>query len=88
MIMKSEHPELTVEQIKQKLDIKSVSIEELTAIISQTIDKNMALIKDREMKAMGPLMGDVMKQVRGKVDGAIVSNKLKDLLTKKIKELR
>ena len=40
------------------------------------------------MKAMGPLMGDVMKQVRGKIDGALVSDKLKDLLMKKIKGLK
>ena len=88
MIMKSEHPELTLKQIKQKLDIKSVSIEELTKIISKIIDNNNNLIRERGMKAIGPLMGDVMKQVRGKIDGAIVSDKLKDLLMKKIKELK
>ena len=86
MVMKSENPELTIKQIKQNLDIKSVSIEELTEIISKIIDNNKKMIKERGIKAMGPLMGDVMKQVRGKIDGAIVSNKLKDLMTKKIKE--
>jgi glutamyl-tRNA(Gln) amidotransferase subunit E len=88
MIMKSEHPDLTVKQITKKLDIKSISIEELAIIISQTIDDNINLVKEREINAMGPLMGDVMKQVRGKIDGAIVSNKLKEFLTKKVKELK
>jgi glutamyl-tRNA(Gln) amidotransferase subunit E len=88
MIMKSDHPDLTIEQIKQKLDIKSISIEELTTIVSQIIDTNIMLVKDREMKAMGPLMGDVMKHVRGRIDGGLVSNKLRELLMKKIKEFK
>ena len=87
MIMKSENPALSIKQIMKKLDIKSVSIQELRNIIMHTIESNINLIKNREMSAMGPLMGDVMKQVRGKIDGSVVSKELKDLLTKKIKEL-
>jgi Glu-tRNA(Gln) amidotransferase subunit E-like FAD-binding protein len=37
---------------------------------------------------MGPLMGEMMKEVRGKIDGAIVSEELKTALTNKLKELR
>ncbi|TFG18610.1 MAG: Glu-tRNA(Gln) amidotransferase subunit GatE [Promethearchaeota archaeon] len=88
MIMKSEHPELTIKQITQKLDIKSVSVEELREIITLTIESNISLIKERKMNAMGPLMGDVMKHARGKIDGAVVSKELKNLLTKKIMELK
>jgi Glu-tRNA(Gln) amidotransferase subunit E-like FAD-binding protein len=36
---------------------------------------------------MGPLMGDAMKKLRGKIDGAIVSKKLQTALQKKIKEM-
>jgi glutamyl-tRNA(Gln) amidotransferase subunit E len=32
------------------------------------------------MRAQGPLMGLIMKEVRGKIDGAIVSNELKKAL--------
>jgi Glu-tRNA(Gln) amidotransferase subunit E-like FAD-binding protein len=38
------------------------------------------------MRAMGPLMGEVMKEVRGKIDGALVSKELKNQLLKIIKE--
>jgi len=40
------------------------------------------------MRAMGPLMGEVMKIVRGKIDGKIVSNELKNILQKKMAELK
>ena len=40
------------------------------------------------MRAMGPLMGEIMKEVRGKIDGAIVSQELKTKLTKILKELK
>jgi len=33
-------------------------------------------------------MGEVMKEVRGKIDGKIVSNELKSVLQKKLAELK
>ncbi len=33
-------------------------------------------------------MGEVMKQVRGKIDGAIVSKELENSINKKLKELK
>ena len=48
----------------------------------------MEIVKDKEMRAMGPLMGEVMKEVRGKIDGKIVSNQLKTILQKKLVELK
>ena len=37
---------------------------------------------------MGPLMGLVMKQVRGKIDGSIVSKELERILKQALKELK
>jgi len=67
MIMKADHPELTVIEIKEQL-----------------ID----VIKEKGMRAMGPLMGEVMKKVRGKIDGAIISREMKNKLSLKLKELK
>ena len=87
MMLKSDNPHLTIDQIIEKFDIKSVSIEDLRKLIEKTSNNNLELIKSRKMGAMGPLMGELMKEVRGKIDGAIVSRELKEHLQKIIKEM-
>lgn len=88
MIAKSDKPELTIEEIKKELKIEKITEEDLKKIIKEIINKNMDLVKEKEMRAMGPLMGEVMKKVRGKIDGKIVSNELKSALQKKLTELK
>jgi len=87
MMLKSDNPHLTIDQIIEKFDIKSISIEDLRKLIEKTSNNNLELIKSRKMGAMGPLMGELMKEVRGKIDGAIVSRELKEHLQKIIKEM-
>ncbi|MHA2007105.1 MAG: Glu-tRNA(Gln) amidotransferase subunit GatE [Promethearchaeota archaeon] len=84
MSLKSDSPELTIDQIKKKLKIERISLEDLKKIIDETVDTNKNLIKEKEMRAMGPLMGEVMKKVRGKIDGAIVSKELNTALKKEL----
>ncbi|MFW9948694.1 MAG: Glu-tRNA(Gln) amidotransferase subunit GatE [Candidatus Thorarchaeota archaeon] len=86
MILKSQSPELTINDIIDDLGIKSVSIQNLKAIIKNIVVQNEKIIKERQLKAMGPLMGDVMKKVRGKVDGATVSEELKKAIKRKLEE--
>ena len=88
MSLKADSPELSIEQIKENLKIESISIEDLKKIINEIVKNNLDLIKEKEMRAMGPLMGEVMKKVRGKIDGAIVSKELKNALQTKLKELK
>ncbi len=80
MDFKALNPDLTVDQIKTKLKIESVSLDDLKKVISEVLSKNTKLIKEKQMRAQGPLMGLVMKEVRGKIDGAIVSKELKKAL--------
>lgn len=88
MIAKSDNPELTIEELKKKLKIEKISEDELKKIVNDIINKNIKVVKEKEMRAMGPLMGEVMKKVRGKIDGKIVSNELKIILQKKVAELK
>jgi glutamyl-tRNA(Gln) amidotransferase subunit E len=88
MISKSDSPALTVEEIKKELKIEKISEQDLKKMIIDIINKNIALVKEKEMRALGPLMGEVMKEVRGKIDGKIVSNELKSILQKKLAELK
>jgi len=88
LISKSDNPNLSIEDIKKELKIEKISEEDLKKIITKVVDKNIAIIKEKEMRAMGPLMGEVMKEVRGKIDGKVVSNELKTIIQQKLKELK
>jgi len=88
MIMKADHPELTIIEIKERLKLESISLEELSNIIDDVIDANIEIVKQKGVRAIGPLMGEVMKKVRGKIDGAIISREMKNKLSLKLKELK
>jgi glutamyl-tRNA(Gln) amidotransferase subunit E len=74
----------TVSTATEKLGIKGVSREELSKVIDDTIKKNLLLIREKKMEALSALMGDVMKQLRGKVDGKTVNESLKKKLEQMI----
>ncbi len=88
MILKADSPDLTINQVKEKLNIESISIDELNQIINEILSNTTELIKEKEMRAMGPLMGMVMEKARGKIDGAVISKELKKSLIVKLKELK
>jgi len=60
----------------------SVSREEVRAVISATIAEREAFVREQGMRAMGPLMGVVMKELRGRADGKVISELLKEELGK------
>ncbi len=88
MRLKADSPNLTIEQSIENLNLESLSIEDLKIIINEIVIKNLKIIKEREMRSMGPLMGEVMKQVRGKIDGEIISKELKIQISSKLKEMK
>jgi glutamyl-tRNA(Gln) amidotransferase subunit E len=85
---KADSPELSINQIKKELKIQRLSVEELKQIITKVVKNNEGMLKEKEMRAKGPLMGEVMKQVRGKIDGSIVSKELDNILKQLLKELK
>ena len=85
---KADSPELTIDQIKKKLKIHPLSIEELREIINKIVKIKIDMLKEKGMRAKGPMMGLVMKQVRGKIDGSIVSEELESILKQTLKELQ
>ena len=88
LISKSDNPNLSIKDIKKELKIEKISEKDLKKIITKVVDENIAILKEKEMRAMGPLMGVVMKEVRGKIDGEVVSSELKTILQEKLKELK
>ena len=73
---------LSVEEAIEKTALSTLSEEELEQICKSVIEKNHNLINSQEARAIGPIMGIVMKQTRGKASG----EKVNLLLQKKIKE--
>jgi glutamyl-tRNA(Gln) amidotransferase subunit E len=64
--------------------LKSVDTDiDVDGIISRIVEEKRDFVKERGMGAFKPLMGLVMKELRGKVDGKVVSDKLRE----KIKEV-
>jgi glutamyl-tRNA(Gln) amidotransferase subunit E len=55
----------------------AVSREDLEAIVRKIIAERHDFVAQKGMGALGPLMGVVMKEVRGSVDGKVVSEILK-----------
>ncbi len=81
-------PELTVEKAVGTLGIGGVGTGELEAAIDKIINSRMDFIKEKGMNSAGPLMGVVMKELRGKVSGQEISRLLKEKLSKKLETFK
>lgn len=76
-------PETTVEEAVRSLGI-GVEKGELEAAIDKLIESRMDFIREKELDSVGPLMGVVMKEFRGKVSGQEISRILKEKISKKL----
>lgn len=70
-------PEMAQVRIYESYLPKQMSDEELTAAISEIIKKTGAA----SMKDMGKVMGMASKELSGKADGKLISEKVKSLLS-------
>ncbi len=71
----------STEEAMKNASIESVNEEEIEKVIVDIVDKNEGIIKNQKERAIGPLMGIVMKELRGKASGEIINR----LLLKNIK---
>ncbi|UCG03653.1 MAG: Glu-tRNA(Gln) amidotransferase subunit GatE [Candidatus Heimdallarchaeota archaeon] len=63
-----------------------LSLKELDELIITVLQRTQNLIKERKMDAFSPLMGIIMKEVRGKIDGKIISERLRKYLEEQISQ--
>jgi glutamyl-tRNA(Gln) amidotransferase subunit E len=73
----SKHEGATVKKAVESLGLAMISQEKLEKIIDDLMRENKSLIAERKEGAFGPLMGMVMKKVRGRVKAELVSEILK-----------
>lgn len=76
----SQHEGSNVENAIAGIGLKMLSSEELGRIIGAVIERNRSLIEERGANALGPLIGLVMKEVRGRADVTMVSEFVKKSL--------
>lgn len=71
-------PDKNLDAIVKKAGIKAISEKDLKKLIKQIVTQKKELIKEQKDRALQPLMGLVMKEVRGKTDGKIIMKILKE----------
>jgi len=70
------HEGASVEDAVEALGLR-VSLDEVERFIENVVREREDFVRERGISAVGPLMGVVMKDLRGKVDGKVVSEMLK-----------
>ncbi|MEM4953273.1 MAG: Glu-tRNA(Gln) amidotransferase subunit GatE [Desulfurococcaceae archaeon] len=73
----SRNPGVNVAKAIEDLGIKKPGVEELDALIVNVINANRDKLLARSDKAFTIVMGEVMKTIRGKIDGKIVAERVK-----------
>ena len=78
------NPNKSAEVVAEENNLSLLSLDDVKAIIEEIADKNDSMIKERQMGAMGPLMGMSMKQLKGKADGSTVNKIVKEEIQKRL----
>ncbi len=75
----------SISEAIEESSIKSISDEELEEKILKIINDNSSLVQNQRERAIGPLMGIVMKELRGKASGEKINNLLAKNIELKLK---
>ena len=73
MIAVSKKPDADVAEIAEEANLTLLSEDAVRDIIHEIATQSESMIKERQMGAMGPLMGMSMKKLKGKADGSLVN---------------
>jgi len=79
----AKNPSKTFDDAFGQLGLGTVSREELETIVAWVINENTSLVQERGIGALGPLMGTLMRELRGKADAKTMS----ELLRKRIESM-
>ena len=77
-------PEADIPQIAEDNNLVMMSDEDVHEIIAGIVADNEEMVKERQMGAMGPLMGMCMKELKGKADGGLVNQIVREEIQKLI----
>lgn len=80
------NPDKTAEEIASEAGLQTLDKMAIESVIEGVVQSRRALIKEKGYGVIGPLMGVVMIELRGKADGKLVSTILKEKVSDIIKE--
>ncbi len=75
-------PDESVEKIAEMSNLTMLNEEDVSKIIAEIVENNENMVKERQMGAMGPLMGMSMKKLKGKADGSVVNRIVREEIQK------
>jgi glutamyl-tRNA(Gln) amidotransferase subunit E len=67
------------------LGLSTADEDEVKKVVGSIISKHQSLIAERGEAAFSPLMGEVMKELRGRADGELVSRVLREELDRRVR---
>ncbi|MHA2270258.1 MAG: hypothetical protein ACXACI_00235 [Candidatus Hodarchaeales archaeon] len=76
-------PRFSAAEVISKIGVERADEEEIASIIDSIVQERRDFIKERQLGALGPLMGIAMKKLAGKAEGKEIS----DLLEREIKKV-
>jgi glutamyl-tRNA(Gln) amidotransferase subunit E len=78
------HPDSSVKDAIQGCGFQSTGEKEIILVVRRIVSERKDFVKERGISALGPLMGLVMKELRGKADGKLISKTLYEEIVKVI----
>ena len=79
----AERPELAAEEAVEAAGLSGVSEEDVREAVVEVVERNADQIEEEGMAAFSGLMGEAMGALRGKADGEVVSDVLREEIGKR-----
>ncbi|MFC7128054.1 Glu-tRNA(Gln) amidotransferase subunit GatE [Haloferax chudinovii] len=79
----AEDPSLTAEAAVEEAGLSGVSEDEVREAIAEVVERNVDQVEQQGMGAFSALMGEAMGALRGKADGGVVSDVLREEIQKR-----
>lgn len=70
--------------VAEELDLGSAERDKVEQVVEDVLDQKEDLVESQGMEAFSPLMGVVMGELRGKADGQLVSDVLREKLKQRV----
>ena len=79
----SEKPDEPVEKAVKSCGLEKTDTKEIEVLAKKIVNERIDFVKQKGLGAVGPLMGVIMQQLRGKADGKVIS----EILRKEIQKI-
>ncbi len=75
---------VSLEAAVMSLGLETAGESRIREVVESLVEKNRGLLAEKGESAFSPMMGEVMKELRGKADGAVVARVLRDAIRSRL----